>query len=176
MIILNEKNNIFIGAVYRDKDGNEWSVTSIFEQYVNLRNMNRNLIWFEHRFRKITLDDLLSGQYELTDKLDINYVPFRIGDIILLEDDIYGFPSLTNGKKIYICDYVSCSDTPMYVCEIDEFGNPLAPCYNIPLNAIQEIVDHPLMKFKNYPMYFNKVTNKWEYSDSPSLDDGHYLG
>ena len=84
MIILNEKNNIFIGAVYRDKDGNEWSVTSIFEQYVNLRNMNRNLIWFEHRFRKITLDDLLSGQYELTDKLDINYVPFRIGDIILL--------------------------------------------------------------------------------------------
>ena len=172
MIILNKKNDLFIGAVYTDNENNKWSITSIFNQYVNLRNMDNGLIWFEQRFKKITIDELKSDKYTLMDELDVNYVPFRVGDRIMLEDDVPGFPNLTKGKTIYICDYISCGDMPLYVHELDEFGNLLTYMYNLPLNAIQEIVD--LVQFDNFPMYFDEETNRWEYNDAPTLDE-YYL-
>ena len=174
MILLNENNNIFIGAIYIDDNNEEWSVTSIFEKEVNLRNMNRNLIWFEHRFRKVTYEELNSNKYKPTGEFDVNHIPFRVGDKILLEDNVPGFPKLTKGKIIYIYDYITVSDTPLYVYELDDYGCALAPLYILPLNAIQEIVDHPVMKDRVYPLYFNEKTNEWLFNEITFTDDYYY--
>jgi hypothetical protein len=174
MILLNKNNDIFIGAIYVDANNEEWSVTSIFEQEVNLRNMNRNLIWFEHRFRKVTCKELNSNKYKPTGEYDINHIPFRVGDRILLEDNVPGFPKLTKGKTIYIYDYIASSDTPLYVYELDNYGCALSPLYVLPLNAIQEIVDHPTMKGRWYPLYFNEKVNDWIFNDS-NTEDEYYL-